>query len=123
MSPQKTSKEFGFKELRVWQKAVEFADNAISLAESLNTSSNHKMVDQFKVASASISMSIAGGKGQYSDKEFIRCLNIALESLYETVILSEIFHIRDWISEEQKDQFHKEAFTIAAMLKGLISKI
>lgn len=117
-------KDFAFKDLLVWEKAIEFADFAISLSENLNTPKKHfRMVEQFESACTSVAMNIAEGKGRNSKKEFVQFLYIARGSLYETVTLAIIFSKRAWISEEDLDKLENDAIEIASMLKGLINAI
>jgi len=116
--------DFAFKDLKVWHKAVEFADNAISLSENLDTDRKHyRLVEQLESASASVSMNIAEGKGRNSKKEFIQYLFIARGSLYETVTLAVIFNKRQWISDKDLEKLETEAIEIASMIKGLINSI
>ena len=118
------NREFGFKELKVWERAIDFADYAISLSECLQTPMNHfRLVEQFESCSSSVAMNIAEGKGRYSDKEYIRFLYIAPGSLYEALTLSVIFNKRGWINDEQLQRLHDEAYEIARMIKGLINSL
>ena len=65
------AEEFGFKDLKVWQKSLHFANEVIELTENLNTSSKHyRLIEQVEAASASIAQNIAEEKGRYSKKEF-----------------------------------------------------
>lgn len=60
---------FAFKDLNVWQKAIDFADDIISFSEDLNTNRKHfRLVEQMEAAATSISMNIAEGKGRDSKK-------------------------------------------------------
>ena len=118
------SMDFAFKDLLVWQKAMEFADYAISLAENLNSPNKHyRLVEQFESASTSVPMNIAEGKGRNSKKEFIQYLYISRGSLYETVTLAIIFQKRNWISKEDLNKLESDAIEIASMTKGLINSI
>lgn len=117
-------KDFAFKDLKVWQRAIDFADYAISLSENLDTQRNHfRLVEQFESACTSVPMNIAEGKGRRSKKEFIQYLYIARGSLYETVTLAIIFAKRRWISSQDLDKIENEAIEIASMIKGLINAI
>ncbi len=116
--------KLAFKDLQVWQRAVEFADYSISLIEELETDRKHyRLVEQFEAASTSVAMNIAEGKGRNSKKEFIQYLYIARGSLYETVTLAIIFNKRKWISDDKLNKIESEAFEIASMIKGLINSI
>jgi len=116
--------DFAFKELKVWHRAVDFADYAISLTVDLNTDRKHfRLVEQLEAAATSVSMNIAEGKGRKSKKEFIRFLYIARGSLYETVTLAGIFCKRNWINNVELEKLEAEALEIASMIKGLINSI
>ena len=120
----KSEFNFAFKDLNVWHKAIDFADDVISLTENLNTKRQHfRLVEQIEAASTSISMNIAEGKGRDSKKEFVRFLYIARGSLYEVITLSIIFERRKWISSEALYKVENDGYEIASMIKGLINSI
>ncbi len=115
---------FGYEDLDVWNKAVEFAVDVIELVENVSTSRKHyRLLEQVEASSASVSMNVAEGKGRYSKKEFIQYLYIARGSLYETMTLLEIFRRRRWVSGEQYSRIGTRGKEIASMLKGLINSI
>jgi four helix bundle protein len=115
-------KDFGFKDLKVWQRALDLADKVIDTTENLNTDRKHfRLIEQIEGCSASIAQNIAEGKGRRSNKEFIQFLYIARGSLYETVTLLNLFHRRKWIDTDKLDFFEEQAFEIASMIKGLIN--
>ena len=119
-----TKTTFWFKDLQVWQRALDYADRVIELSENSNTANKHfRLIEQIESASASIAQNISEGKGRNSKKEFIRFLYIARGSLYETVTLLNLFQKRGWISEDQLGELEKEAFEIAGMIKGLINSL
>lgn len=115
---------FAFKDLKVWHKAIDFAEDLISVSENLNTNRKHfRLVEQIEAAATSISMNIAEGKGRDSKKEFVRFLYIARGSLYEVITLSIIFERRHWIDSETLYKIEKDGYEIASMIKGLINSI
>ena len=94
-------KKFGFKDLEVWQKAIDFTNNVLDLSENLNTDAKHyRLIEQLEAAAASVPQNIAEGKGRLSKKEFIHFLYIARGSLYEVITLLVIFERRNWITQE-----------------------
>ena len=116
--------DFAFKDLKVWHRAVAFADHAISLVDSLETDRKHfRLIEQLEGAATSVPLNIAEGKGRNSKKEFIQFLYIARGSLYETVTLAIIFEKRNWIKQESLEKIETEALEIASMIKGLINAI
>lgn len=119
-----TEKKFGFKELLVWQKALEYADLIIGISENMDSGEKHyRLKEQLESCAASISQNIAEGKGRQSKKEFIQYLYIARGSLYESVTLINLFQKRNWITKQQLDKAEIQAVEIASMIKGLINSI
>lgn len=118
------SEKSSFKDLVVWQKSLDFANEVIDLAEKLDTGRKHyRLLEQLEAASTSIPMNIAEGKGRASQKEFCHFLSIARGSLYETVTLLEIFKLRNWIEPDQFSVMEEKAIEIAKMLNSLINSI
>ncbi len=116
--------KFAFKELKVWQKAVDFADKVISLADELETERKHyRLIDQLEASSTSVAMNIAEGKGRYSKKEFVQFLYYARGSMYETITLLNIFAKRNWISQDQLEALEEDGMEVTNMIKGLINSI
>jgi four helix bundle protein len=116
--------KFGFEELEVWQKAVDFAGEVIQLIEKIETGRKHyKLIEQLEAASCSVALNIAEGKGRYSKKEFIQFLYIARGSLYETITLLTVFERNHWIKGEQLNGLKQFADEIGKMLSSLTSSI
>jgi len=116
--------KFGYENLDVWNKAVEFAVEVIGVVENISTDRKHyRLLEQIEGSSASVSMNIAEGKGRFSKKEFVQHLYISRGSLYETMTLLEIFRRRKWISNGCYLDFETRGKEIASMLKGLINSI
>lgn len=116
--------KFGYEDLEVWNKSVDFALIVIETVEKINTDRKHfRLLEQIESSATSVSMNIAEGKGRFSKKEFVQYLYIARGSLYETMTLLEIFKRKNWINEEKFIEIEKKAKEIASMIKGLINSI
>lgn len=116
--------EFAFKELKVWQRSVEFADRILGLIENLLTGKKHfRIIEQVESSVVSICNNIAEGKGRFSKKEYIHFLYIARGSVYETVTLLNLLARRGWISKGELNQLERDAMEITLMIKGLINSI
>jgi four helix bundle protein len=116
--------DFGFENLEVWTRSVDFAVKVIELIESLETSRKHyRLLEQIEASSTSIGMNLVDGKGRFSKKEFVQYCYIARGSLYETMTLLEIFRRKKWIDDEDFDALKSEGLQIASMIKGLINSI
>ena len=116
--------KFGYEDLDVWNRAVDFAVKVIELVETVDTGRRHyRLFEQIEASSTSVSMNLAEGKGRNSKKEFVQFCYIARGSLYETMTLLEIFRRKKWISNSAYSQHEKEEIEIASMIKGLINAI
>ena len=73
---------FSFEDLKVWKKAVIFAEKIIQTIDEINTPRKHyRLIEQLESAGTSVAMNIAEGKGRQTTKEFIQFLYIARGSL------------------------------------------
>jgi four helix bundle protein len=72
-----------YKELKIWQRAIELSLDIYRLAEEFPASENYNLASQIKRAAVSVPSNIAEGTGRNSDKDFLRFLGIALGSVYE----------------------------------------
>ena len=72
-----------YRKLSVWVKAHENVLKAIKLIETVDRK-YEVIIKQFLSAITSIGAHIAEGSGGYKNKEFVRFLNIALRSAFET---------------------------------------
>jgi len=116
--------KFGYENLEVWNRAVDFAVRVIDLVETINTGRKHyRLFEQIEASSTSVSMNLAEGKGRFSQKEFVQYCYIARGSLYETMTLLEIFKRKGWISAEEFSSLKSEGIEIASMIKGLINSL
>ncbi len=113
-----------YKDLKVWQKSLNFADEVINLIDQVESSRKHyRLFEQLESAVTSIPMNIAEGKGRNSKKELIQFLYYARGSMYETTTLLEIFKLRGWITSEQFNELELQSIEIARMLNGLIRTV
>ncbi len=124
MKVKSEARRFGFEELDVWQKAVDFSIGVIELVEGLDSERKHyRLVEQIEASATSVAMNIAEGKGRFSKKEFVQFCYVARGSLYETITLLEVFRRKGWITKERYEALYSEGLEIAAMLKGLINAL
>jgi len=115
---------FSFQELKVWQKAVDFAEVVIRVIDELDTPRKHyRLIEQLESASTSVAMNVAEGKGRQSTREFIQFLYIARGSLFEVVTLLIILQRVGWIGDEKVRELEKMAQEITKMLNSLIKSM
>jgi four helix bundle protein len=116
--------KFGFEDLEVWQKAVEFARKVIQLTEKIETDRKHyRLIENCESAACSVASNIAEGKGRYSKKEFVQFLYIARGSLFESITSMVIFERNTWISTSDLEEMKSLGSEISKMLSSLITSI
>jgi four helix bundle protein len=115
---------FGYENLEVWNKSVDFAVKVVETVDNVSTNRMHyRLIEQIEASSTSVSMNLAEGKGRFSKKEFIQYCYISRGSLYETMTLLEIFRRVKWITDSQFEDLSADGIQIASMIKGLINSL
>jgi four helix bundle protein len=110
---------FGFEQLDVWQKAIEYADDVYGITRSFPADERFGLTNQLRRASVSVSSNIAEGSGRGSNRDFSRFLEIAYGSLMETVSQSTVAKRQQFCNNEEYQKLYCEAERIARMLSGL----
>lgn len=82
--------EFLFKNLIVWQKAMELTKLVYGLVRQFPNDERYALSDQLRRAVVSIPSNIAEGNGRSGNKDYAHFLAVARGSLYETVTQLEI---------------------------------
>ena len=72
-----------YKELKIWQKAMDLTEEVYSLVKLLPKEETYGLSDQLRRAIVSVPSNIAEGEGRCGDKEFIKYLTISRGSLLE----------------------------------------
>jgi len=72
-----------FKNLKVWQKAVELAVLIYEVTKSFPTEEKFGITSQMRRSSVSTSSNIAEGSARNSSKAFCNCLDISLGESFE----------------------------------------
>jgi four helix bundle protein len=91
--------KFRFQDLKIWQLAIEIANDLFDLADDLERKKLYRFADQLRGAGMSMSNNIAEGSGSSSKKEFNRFLNIARRSTFENANILILLKKRDLLSE------------------------
>lgn len=72
-----------FKELKVWQKAIELITNTYIKSQSFPKEEIYGLTSQLRRCAVSIPSNIAEGCGRNTDKDFNNFLGISLGSAFE----------------------------------------
>ncbi len=95
--------KFRFQDLKIWQLAIEIADQCFDIADILEQKRLYKFAEQLRGAAMSMSNNIAEGSGSSSKKEFKQFLNMARRSTFENANILILLHRRNLISDESLD--------------------
>ena len=112
--------EFLFKNLIVWQKAVELVKEVYGLIRQLPSEERYALTDQLRRAAASIPSNIAEGNGRSGNKDYAHFLAIARGSLYETITQLELAKELGYI--EEYDRVIPLAEEVSRMLTSMLRK-
>ena len=109
-----------YRDLRVWQKAVDFVCDIYKETRTFPADERFGLISQMRRCAVSIPSNIAEGQGRASAPEFIRFLRIAYGSLRELETQLIISQRLGFISEKLSQELMADAATIGKLLNGLI---
>ena len=96
--------KFRFQDLKIWQLAIEIADELFDIADDLEKRKLYRFAEQLRAASMSISNNISEGSGSESKKDFANFLNIAKRSTFENANIIILLKRRNLISSEKENE-------------------
>ena len=108
-----------FRDLSVWQIAIDLAESVYGLAAHYPKSEVYGLSSQLQRAAVSVPSNIAEGHARESTKEFLRFLSVAQGSLAELetqLILSERLK---YLERDQLAPLLEKARELGRMLHGL----
>ena len=113
----------GYRDLKVWQKAMDLTVEIYQLVRKLPREETYALSDQMRRAVVSIPSNIAEGRDRNSNKEFIQFLHIARgsKSELETHLLISISV--GYLTETDIQSAMEMSKEIGSMLTALIAKL
>lgn len=112
-----------YKDLKVWQKAMELARSVYSLTEQFPGPERYGLVSQMRSAAISIPSNIAEGSRRGSSKDFSRFLRIAYGSGSELETQIELSKILKITTEADLEAINEVLDHVMRMLNRLISTL
>jgi len=97
--------KFRFQDLRIWQLAIQIADELFDIADDLEQKRLYRFADQLRGSGMSMSNNIAEGSGSSSKREFKQYLNMARRSTFENANILILLERRKLISKESLDNY------------------
>ena len=111
---------FAFEKLKVYQKAVDFADAVCTLTKSFPRG-YYFLADQLNRAALSIAANIAEGNGRFTKPDRKNFFGIARGSVQECVPLLELAARQELLDLSHHKALRDNLEEIARMLSGLIN--
>lgn len=108
-----------YKELLVWQRAVDLAVNVYQKTEKLPKEERSGLVSQINRCLISIASKISGGAGRNTNKDFNNFLGIAQGSSFELNTQLIISYRLNYISKDDFDKIEIELVHIQNMIAKL----
>ncbi len=112
-------KSSDFRELKVWQKAMDLTVEIYSIVKLLPQEETYALSGQMRRAAISIPSNIAEGQGRDTLKEFIRFLSVARGSLRELSTQLEICERVDYLEQSRTVKSKELMEEIDKMLNAL----
>ena len=112
-------KSSDYRQLKVWQKAMDLATEIYRLVKFLPKDETYALSDQMRRAVVSIPSNIAEGQGRNSDKEFINFLSIARGSLWELETQLELCLRIGYLGANQTSKASSLTTEVSKMLNAL----
>ena len=107
-----------FKNLKVWQKAVDLAVNVYELTKHFPSEERIGITSQMRRSSVSIPSNIAEGTARNSSKSFSNCLDISLGESFELETQGIIAHRVGILSQEYFDALSSDISEVQKMIIG-----
>ena len=119
--------DFLFKDLIVWQRAMQFAKLVYGLVKQLPVEERYALADQLRRAAASVPSNIAEGNGRAGNKDYAHFLAIARGSLYETITQLELAKELGYVGGDSRsrptlDEIYSLAGEVSRMLTTMLKK-
>jgi four helix bundle protein len=112
-----------FRDLIVWQKAMELARQVYVKTEEFPKSETFGLRMQMRRSAVSVASHIAEGHGKLSDAELRKSLGSARGSLYEFETQNELACGLNFIDQESSRQLLELATETAKLINGLLGKL
>ena len=110
---------FSYERLRVWRKAVDFANWVYAISRSFPREEMFGLTSQVRRASVSVAANIAEGTSRSSAKDRVRFFEIAYGSLSETATLFHIAAGQGLVGQDVLAQARSDIADMSRMLSGL----
>ena len=117
------SKIASYKNLIVWQKAIEFVTVIYKTTKLFPSDEKFNLITQINRAVISVPVNIAEGYGRESSKNYLQFLRISRGSILELETLLLISKNLNYLPIEDYEKLTENLNEISKLLQGLIKSI
>lgn len=114
---------FKFEKLKVWQKALDLADEIDKMTKTFPKDEIYVLTSQVKRAADSISLNIAEGSTGQSNAEFKRFLRYVQRSDIEVVGCLHLAKRRKYLNKDRFLELYAACEEVLVMINGLIKSL
>ena len=108
-----------YKELKVWQKAIDIAVEVYRITEKLPKDERFGLIGQMNRSAVSIPSNIVEGAGRNTDKDFNNFLGVALGSSFELDTQLVISNKLEYVNDQDFQKTEKELEHLQNMIVKL----
>jgi len=112
-----------YRELIVWQKAMDLARRAYALSQGLPKSEAYGLLTQIRRAAVSVPSNIAEGHGRLTDAQFRHFLGNARGSLYELQTQLELALDLGYLDAGLVQELMQRGWEVARLINGLVTAL
>jgi len=112
-----------YRDLLVWQKAMELARQVYLHTEEFPKSETFGLRMQMRRSAVSVASNIAEGHGRLTDSQLRNSLGIARGSLNELQTQTELASSLQFINPDSTEHILSSATEVAKMINGLLGKL
>ncbi len=123
MSIDEPNKVLTYRDLRVWQKAMDLVEGSYKLAKLLPAQENYGLISQMQRSAVSIPANIAEGHGRKRTGDFLHHLSIAHGSLMELETHFLIAQRLNYVQMTDIESLLQQTSELSRMLSGLVQKL
>ena len=109
-----------FEELECWRSARKLTKEVFLISDKGKLSKDFEIKNQIRSASLSIMNNIAEGFGRFSEKEFIRFLNVAQSSGLEVKSMLYLLEDLNYLNQDDLGNLMQEVNKTISLTLGLL---
>lgn len=112
-----------FKKLRIWQLGMDLVKSVYALSAKLPQEEKYGIRSQITRAAVSIPSNIAEGSSRFSERDYLRFLEIALGSAFELETQLLAIEALEWIPSRETDELLDLLTEEQKMIRAFINRL